>query len=129
MSRKHFYAVAFLAALACAPPPSQVDPVKGHREYNVLSAEEIEPMNVANAYEAISKSRPQFLRSRGKTTTKDNAIDRAVVFVDGVPYGDINSLRGITVGQITVIQFYPGTDAVTRFGSQFGSGVIDVRTR
>ena len=129
MSRKQFLAVAFLAAIACAPPPGRTDPVKGHREYNVLTAEEIGQMNVANAYEAISKSRPQYLRSRGKSTTKENAIDRAVVFMDGVPYGDINALRGIAIGQITVVQFFPGTDAVTRFGSQFGSGVIDVRTR
>jgi len=129
MSRKQFYFVAFLAAVACAPPPGQTDPVKGHREYNVLTAEEIEQLNVVNAYEAITKSRPQYLRSRGKSTTKTNSVDRALVFVDGVPYGDISSLRGIAVAQITAIQFYPGSDAVTRFGSQYGAGVIEVRTR
>src|SRR3954462_1864490 len=129
MSRKQFLFVAFLAALACTPPPGQMDPVKGHREYNVLTAEEIESLNVVNAYEAISKSRPQFLRSRGKSTTKTNSVDRALVFMDGVPYGDINSLRGVSVQQITLIQFYPGSNAVTRFGSQYGAGVIEVRTR
>jgi hypothetical protein len=128
-NRSSFYLLAFLATVGCAPPPGQADPVKGHREYNVLAAEEIESLNVANAYEAITKSRPQFLRTRGKTTTKNNTVDRALVFLDGVPYGDINSLRGISVAQITSIQFYPGSDAVTRFGSQYGSGVIEVKTR
>jgi hypothetical protein len=129
MSRKQLYVVALFAALACAPPPGREDPVKGHREYNVLAAEEIEKLNVANAYEAIEKARPQYLRTRGKTTTKATTIERAIVFLDGVPYGVISSLRGINVAQITAIQFYPGGDAVTRFGSQYGAGVIEVRTR
>jgi hypothetical protein len=129
MSREHLCAVALFAAIACAPPPGQGDPVKGHREYNVLAAEEIAKLNVANAYEAIEKARPQYLRTRGKTTTKTTTIERAIVFLDGIPYGVISSLRGINVAQITAIQFYPGSDAVTRFGSEYGAGVIEVRTR
>ncbi|HUQ99910.1 MAG TPA: hypothetical protein VM166_10675, partial [Gemmatimonadaceae bacterium] len=84
MKRKHLYAVALFAAIACAPQPGREDPVKGHREYNVLTAEEIEKLNAANAYEAIEKSRPQYLRTRGKTTTKATTIERAIVFMDGV---------------------------------------------
>jgi hypothetical protein len=129
ISRKQLYAAVFFAAIACAPQPGREDPIKGHREYNVLPAEEMETLNVANAYEAIEKARPQYLRTRGKTTTNTTTIERAVVFLDGVPYGVISSLRGISVAQITVIQFYPGSDAVTRFGSQYGAGVIEVRTR
>ncbi|HUQ98856.1 MAG TPA: hypothetical protein VM166_05325, partial [Gemmatimonadaceae bacterium] len=74
------------------------------------------------------KSRPQYLRTRGKTTTKATTIERAIVFMDGVPYGVISSLRGINVAQITVIQFYPGSDAVTRFGLGNASGAIEVTT-
>ena len=132
MTRKQLYFVAVLAALACAPPPpapGEMPPLRLHREPNLLTADEIEELNVVNAYEAISKARPQYLRSRGKTTTRTNTVDRALVFVDGVPYGDLASLRGIAVAQITAIQFYPGSDAVTRFGSQYGAGVIEVRTR
>jgi hypothetical protein len=129
MSRKHLFAVALFAAIACAPQPGREDPVKGHREYNVLPAEEIEKLNVGNAYDAIAKARPQYLKTRGKTTTKATTIERAIVFLDGSPYGVISSLRGINVAQITAIQFYPGNDAVTRFGSQYGAGVIEVRTR
>lgn len=130
MLRKTFYAAALLAVAACAPPPgTQTDPVTGHREYNVITAEEIEQLNVVNAYEAIRKARPQYFNSRGKTTTQSRTVERAVVFLDGVPYGQIPSLSQIGVAQITVIQYYPGSAAVTRYGSQYGAGVIEVSTR
>ena len=83
----------------------------------------------ANAFEVVSKLRPQFLRSRGRTTITTGASEFPSVFVDGQYYGDLNSLRTIIAPQIKVIHYYNGPDAVTKFGMLYGSGAIEVTTR
>jgi hypothetical protein len=100
-----------------------------HRDPNVLTQDEIAAAKVATAYEAIQQLRPMFLRTRGRTTVNSQANDYAVVFVDGQRYGDLSSLNGIVASSVLEARFLSGPDAVNRYGMQYGSGVIEIKTR
>ena len=119
-----FLIFAAAMAFACASAPT-----RGVRDSTTITAEEIVASHEANAFEVVSKLRPQFLRSRGRTTITTGASEFPSVFVDGQYYGDLNSLRTIIAPQIKVIHYYNGPDAVTKFGMLYGSGAIEVTTR
>jgi hypothetical protein len=124
MISKMFSMLALAAMLACASAPTRTV-----RDSTSITAEEIEASHEANAYEAVSKLRPAFLRSRGRTTLNTGASEYPSVFVDGQFYGDLNSLRTIISPQVKLIHYYNGPDAVTKFGMLYGSGAIEVTTR
>jgi hypothetical protein len=96
---------------------------------NTISGDQIVASAQTNAYDVVSRLRPNFLKSRGRTTVYGKGSDYASVFLDGQSYGDLSSLRNISASQISSIHFIRGTDAVTTYGMQYGGGVIDVRTR
>jgi len=99
------------------------------RDSTVITADEIAASHETNAYDAVSRLRPLFLKSRGRTTINSAASEYATVFVDGQAYGDLTALKGIPALQIRQIRSYNGPAAVTKFGMQYGSGVIAVDTR
>jgi hypothetical protein len=57
------------------------------------------------------------------------ASEFATVFVDGQYFGDLASLRQLLTAQIKQIKYLNGPNAVTRYGMQYGSGIIEVSTR
>ena len=38
-------------------------------------------------------------------------------------------MRNIPLGRVSEIRYYPGTDAVNRFGAQYGGGVVMLISR
>ena len=118
------------AVLACASAGSgssgtSVDPSNP----NIITAAQISASQQSNAYDVVSRLRPNFLKSRGRTTVYAQGSDYATVFLDGQPFGDLSSLRNISASQIRSIKFIRGTDAVTTYGMQYGAGVIDISTK
>ena len=99
------------------------------RNPNVITADQISASQQTNAYDVVSRLRPNYLKSRGRTTVYTQGSDYAAVFLDGQSYGDLSSLRNISTPQIRSIQFIRGTDAVTTYGLQYGAGVIAIRTK
>jgi hypothetical protein len=126
MSVKLLSVLTLAVTLACAAsgPPGRTG-----RDSTTIAADEIEASHESNAYDAVAKLRPGFLRSRGRTTINSGASEYPSVFVDGQFYGDLSSLRTIIAPQVKQIHYYNGPDAVTRFGMQYGSGAIEVTTR
>lgn len=123
--------LAMLAAagvMACASAGSGTTSV-GASDANFITAAQISASQQTNAYDIVSKLRPNFLKSRGRTTIYGQGSDYATVFLDGQSFGDLGSLRNIASSQIRSIKFIRGTDAVTVYGMQYGAGVIDVRTK
>jgi hypothetical protein len=96
---------------------------------NIITADQIAASAQTNAYDVVSRLRPNFLKSRGRTTVYGQGSDYPTVFLDGQSYGDLSSMRNIAASQISSIHFIRGTDAVTTYGMQYGAGVIDIRTR
>ncbi len=113
--------------MACASAGTSTSGVR--RDPNLLTQQEIADANVSTAYEAIQKLRPMFLKTRGRTTINGQANDYAIVFVDGQRFGDLTSLNGIVASSVLEARFLPGTDAVSRYGMQYGGGVIEIKTR
>ena len=121
--------IAVTALMACATTGTTSTTSGARRDPNLLTGDEIAASNQATAYDAIARLRPMFLKTRGRTTVVGQANDYAVVFVNGQRFGDLSSLRGISASTVAEARFVPGTDAVTRYGMEYGAGVIDIKTR
>jgi hypothetical protein len=127
MSVRFVYVLAAAMTVACA---SSGAPSSGiERKSNVISEQEIAETHASNAYEVINRARPTFLRSRGRSTISAGTSEFASVYLDGQAYGNIGTLKNIPAQQIREIRYYSASDAVTKFGMQSGSGVIEVRTK
>jgi hypothetical protein len=116
------------AAMACAPAAT-TNPTGVRRQANVITQPEVQASFESNAYDVVNKLRPMFLKTRGRTTVQGQAQEYASVFLDDQYFGDLNSLRNIAATQIQEIRYYPGTEVATKFGMQYGAGLIAVKTR
>jgi len=98
---------------------------------NLITYEEIKAARTAgwSAWDLIAQMRPTFLRARGTTSLRDPSQVRAVVYVDGMLYGKLESLRNLNVEEIREIEFISSGDATTRFGTDHLGGAILIRTR
>ena len=80
-------------------------------------------------YDVIARLRSSYLIDRGRTSIRTNTHARAIVFLNDQEYGIPETMRNIPPGRIAEIRFFPGTEAVSRFGSQYGGGVIQLISR
>lgn len=93
-----------------------------HRSSSVITEEEIASSSATNAYEAIEKLHPEFLRSSGATTSgSDSGLPD--VYVGTVRYGDPSTLRNIVASNVHEIHFYRGAEAATKYGMQNPNGL------
>lgn len=127
MSVRFLSVLVLAAALGCSAATTGSSG-KG-RESNVITEQEIASSHLQTAHDVISKLRPIYLRSRGRTTVNAGTIDYASVFLDGQYFGDIGALRTIQAQQIREIRYFNGPDAATKFGMQFGAGAIAITTK
>ena len=93
-----------------------------------ISIDEIAQSGASTAYDAIKRIRPLFLSFRGETTVLGHSSPYPTVWVDGIEYGSIESLRGIPSSDIYEIRLFRASIPVA-FGSRSAGGVIAVRTR
>ena len=116
--------VGLVAALAvsCTPPAT----ARSSRDPNVITSEELVPLQASNAYDAVRRLRPNFLTSRGLTTLRGTDTGYPKVYLDRVLFGDINSLKNLSVNGIREIHYYNGPEAAGRFGLDNVSGAIEV---
>ena len=116
-----------VVAIACSPPRSQVP---GSVDTQIITEEEIDASRAATAYEAIQKLRANFLSYRGETSLNRNQSQPfPTVYVDGMEFGQIASLRTIPASQVSTIRLYRSWEATTKFGTGKMGGVIAVTTR
>jgi hypothetical protein len=126
MMRVTSIGVLFTSAVLACSPPSTVPGPMGNA--NVITREDIEKANVFNAYDAVSRLRPQFLNSHGTTTIYGSDTGYPKVYLNHQLYGDLQSLRNLDIHGISEIHYYNGTEASTRFGLGNVSGAIEVIT-
>ena len=116
-----------VAVVACAPPRSLAP---GSVDTQIITEEEIDASRAATAYEAIQKLRANFLSYRGETSLNRNQSQPfPTVYVDGMEFGQIASLRTIPASQVSTIRLYRSWEATTKFGTGKMGGVIAVTTR
>lgn len=96
---------------------------------DLLAFVELQTVTVSNAYEAVSRLRPEFLRRRGVPKPNDPSGGLPVVYVDGVKQGGAESLLTIPSRVIVEIRYFGEIAATDQFGPYHAGGVIAVRTR
>ena len=96
---------------------------------DVITEEEIAATSAINAYEVVQKLRGNFLSNRGKTTILGRSSATPMVYVDGVRYGELASLRNISATTVQSIRLYRAWDAQQRYGNDVTGGVIEVTTK
>lgn len=117
--------LATVAAIACAPAAGTGE----RRSSNVITRQQIVDSQVSNAHDVISRLRPTFLRSRGRTTISSGAPEYPEVYLDGQRYGEIESLKTLIVDNIKEIRFLNAADATTKYGTGHTAGIIEIVTR
>jgi hypothetical protein len=77
-----------------------------------------------NLYDAIDRLRPRWLQVRSRTSVQ--GATPIVVFRDNARIGGVEVLRSMRIEGIEEVRFINATDATTRWGMGYGSGVIEV---
>ena len=97
----------------------------------VITAAEIANVGATDAYEAVQKLRPNFLRERGQTSLSDPGSTDVTpnVYLNDTKVGDISPLKDIPTDNIVTIKYWNDKEAQARFGVGNVSGVIQVTTR
>jgi hypothetical protein len=116
-----------VALAACTHRPSEGIPMRSLR--NVITKDQIDSTSATNVYDLIARLHADFLKDRGKTSIKTNQRDRAVVFLNDQEYGIPETLRNLQPDRFMEIRYFSGTDAASKFGSQYGGGVIQLISR
>lgn len=89
---------------------------------NRITAEQLTDMAQLDAYQAIQRLRPQWLRSRGSSDPQ--------VMSDGMRQpGGLESLRQFRVADIQELRYMSSSDATNRFGTGFDGGAILITTK
>ncbi len=114
--------VALLAALSACASAGNAPSV----DRNLVTSAELEQMGSANAYQALERLRPEFIRrNRGRASINLQGA-RTVVYIDNARFEEIEALRTIQSAAVETIRFIDGRDAVTRFGSGHEAGALIV---
>ena len=118
-----------LVVLILAACHQQVS-TSGHGiQRNVITQDEIDASSASNVYDLIAQLRGDYLKDRGKVSIRTNQREKAVVFLNDQEYGVLETMRNIPLGRVSEVRYYPGTDAVNRFGAQYGGGVVMLVSR
>ena len=129
MSRSSLTLVALLtlAVNACATTPAQVY-YPTLRDRSVISLPEIQSVQAQSALDLVRKTRPNFLASRGFTTILGFSSNLPTVYLDGMRYGPVASLKDIPASHVAEIRLFTAAESA-QFGLGNTGGVLSVRTR
>lgn len=82
-----------------------------------------------NALEIVRQIRPRWLRATRGTTFSSGGPSEPVVFLDGIRFGDLASLRSINLVNVDHLQFLSPQDATTLYGTGYMGGAIQIVSR
>lgn len=127
----HAAALILLAAGCGSANTAQRSSASPFNNRDLITYEEIKAAKTPgwSAWDLIAAMRPHFLRSRGATSFRDLSPVSAVIYLDGVFYGKLESLKSLHIEEIREIQFISSGDATTRFGADHLGGAILITTR
>ena len=114
--------VCLLAGCAGATTQSHT----GRGRSPTLTQEDLAATNSGNLYDAIAKLRPEWLTSRGPTSVTDPTPAVADVYMNGMPLGNVEYLRGVRVLDVNAVRYWPAGEAAARFGMGHPRGVIEL---
>ncbi len=101
----------------------------GSRAPGVITREQIEQIHAVTALDAVQRYRGDVLTARPPSSVLLDKQRYPVVFLGSQVLGQIDELRNVAADGIEEIRFYSGTEALNRFGAQYGGGVIQIIPR
>lgn len=109
--------------LAALPARAQQRPSS-----RLITAEEIERIHAASAFDAVQSLRPRWLRAREVVRLPDasNAMEMESirVYMEDRDMGDVEYLKTIPGARILTLQYMTATEAGARFGPSRGPGIV-----
>jgi hypothetical protein len=87
------------------------------------------PLEGLTVWDAVQRLRPMWMRPSGVRNSANPAGHYAHVFLDGAPYGPLESMRSFRITDVEEVRFVPANDATVRYGGQFQGGVVLIVTR
>lgn len=122
--RSRFILASILAFLVvgCATSGGSSGEPRVNRD--LLTEEDLADMENYTAFEAVRRLRPMWMRPGGVRNSANPAGYYPHVFVDGAPYGPMDSLSGFRAADIQQMRYVDPTDATIRYGGRYQGGVI-----
>ncbi|GMR13159.1 MAG: hypothetical protein BMS9Abin29_1360 [Gemmatimonadota bacterium] len=119
---------AVIFTLACSSSESgpAAQPSVGNRS-SAITMEELATMAGLDVFEAVSRLRPKWLRTRGPVSLMLETGVR--VHVNGFDRGRVQELRSIWSTDVESIRFLSAPDATTRYGINHANGAIMITLR
>jgi len=112
-----------------APDPTPSLRAKSEHRGPVVEQTEIRSMERGlTAFEAIRRLRPEFLNRHSAPTPGDVEAGFAVVYLDGMRLGGLETLESLSVTTIARIRYLRPAAAVAELGKTHRGGVILVST-
>ena len=115
-------------AWGCAAPGSSQGQVSG-TDRNRITREQLETMPSITAFEAVERFHRDWLRARAGTLRTSTGRFYPEVFLDGRPFGTVESLNQFGTDMVEEIRFLSAANATTRYGTGYPGGIIEVITR
>jgi hypothetical protein len=130
MWRRVSSVLASLSLTACvtAATPSTRPAAFSKAGRDVITAGEIVAARVTDAYQAVIQLRPEFLRRRPVSLAAYRGSIPIAVYLDGLPFGGLESLRAIPLERVRLIRYVTPYDADLRWGGTHPAGAILVTT-
>lgn len=97
--------------------------------HQVITRADIERVHARSALDAVQRLRADLLTPRAPSSVLLNKHRYPVVFINDQYLGQVDELRHIPAEGIEEIRIFSGNDAVTKFGAQYGGGIIQVVSR
>jgi outer membrane cobalamin receptor len=98
-------------------------------QLSVITRADMERVHAKSALDAVQRLRSDALTARAPSSVLLNKHLHPVVFLNEQYLGAVDELRNMPADGIEEIRIISGTDAATKFGSQYGGGIIQVIAR
>jgi len=95
---------------------------------DLITREQIEESNYSTALQVVQRLKPRWLRPVRGNSSLTGPPPEAVVFLDGVRFGDLSSLSNINAIIVDHMEYMGATEATTLYGTGYMGGAIRVFT-
>ena len=99
----------------------------GRGSVNIITAAELETVEELNAYEAVQRLRPNWLRTRGRVSMQTQ--QGIQLYIDGIHRGYVSELVNIRANAVQRMQRLSAREATARYGTDHVDGAVLVTMR
>lgn len=99
------------------------------RDRDRINREQLDALPSLTALEAVERYHRDWLRGRAGTISSPTGRTYPHVFVDGRPFGTMDTLAQFSTVEVEEIRFFSAADATTRYGTGYPAGIIEIILR